>query len=353
MKLPAIGLVGLPCAGKTSLFRAIVGRGHGHEAERPDQASVAIVNIPDARLDAIVKSLAVSRRVYATVEVNDFPPILGGARVKGKGGSGELLNQLRQQDMLIGVLPAYERGGSAADAELRKLQGEMLLADQQVIESAIDRLDKDSRRRGLTADEREKIDHLETVRRAIESGDSIGADKLPSFERLAAFSVPLLCTKPQILVSNVAEASAPSRPIPGLFGASVDPVCVPCKTELELQELPEEERRAFREEMKIPVPPWDLLAPKILEALKVLTFYTAVGEEARAWHLHRGGTALDAAAQVHTDIAHGFVKAEVVAFDDLAGHGSLKNVKQAGKLALEGKDYVVKDGDIIAIRFSK
>lgn len=350
MKRPIIGIVGLPGSGKTTVFRALLGKGHCPEAERRDLAVSGILSVPDKRLDVIVKILCPKRWVHATLELTDFPPMLGESRGKT---SGELVNRLRQTDMLMVVLGGFERDSEAPAAQFRKLWTELLLADLQLIEGAKERLQKDSRRRGLTADEKEKFDHLETARLAIERGGNITAVERASFHWLSANSFPLLTVKPYIVVLNLMEGVELSVDHEEFADAATRPIPLCARTELELMDLPEEEAETFRQAMKMDAPPQETIARGCLKALKLVTFYTVVGEEIRAWLLREGSTAIEAAGEIHTDMARGFVKAEVVSFDDFAALGSFKQVRNAGRLALEGRDYVVKDGDILTIRFSK
>ncbi len=350
MKRPIIGIVGMPGAGKTTVFRAILGKNHCPEPERPDVAATGILNVPDRRLDLIVKMLSPQRSVRTTLEFVDFPAMLGEGRSRA---SGELVNRLRQTNMVLVALPVFERSSETPSVLFQKLQAEVLLADLQLIEGARERLQKDSRRRGLAADERERVEHMESVRRVLEQGAGIAATERVSFEWLAANSFPLLSVKPHIVVLNLAEGLDKPPVMKGFFGVETFSIPLCARAEVELMDLAEDEADTFRQAMKMGNPAQEIIASACLKALKLVTFYTVVGEEVRAWLLREGGTAMEAAGQIHTDMAHGFVKAEVTSFDDFAALGSFKQVKNAGKLALEGKEYIVKDGDILTIRFSK
>jgi ribosome-binding ATPase YchF (GTP1/OBG family) len=295
-----VGIVGLPSAGKTTIFNALAG---GH-------AGVGMALIADARLDRVAEIAGSDKTTSAAVKVVD---------VVGSGVT--MLGNLRQVDALLAVLDGFS--GRDPDADLETLELELLVADRDHVEKRLERVAKQAK--SGDAGLRSEVGELEDLLAHLEAGKTLRdyPDALPS-------ELEPLTTKPIVPLVN-------------------GPAGIDGKLETELAELPPEEAASFRDGPSA----LDEVVRRLEEALGLITFFTANEREARAWTLRRGQTALDAAATIHTDIARGFIRCEVIHWADLDACGSRSEAAKRGVQRLEGKDYVVEDGDLLQIRFSK
>jgi ribosome-binding ATPase YchF (GTP1/OBG family) len=301
------GIVGLPRAGKTTLFNALTRAG---AAVHDVKAHVGMAPIADDRLDELARIEGSAKATPGAVRIEDVP-----------GTGATLLGNLRRVDALLCVLDAYSPDANPA-RDLEQLQLELLVADRDHVEGRLERL----RTQAKSGDPRlrEEVAALEALLAHLDAGGSYAdfPDDVP--EELEPLTV-----KPQVVVQN-------------------GPAAIDAKLEAELAELPEDEAAEFRDGPSA----LEEVVRRLKDALDLVVFFTANENEARAWTLRRGLTALDAAAEIHTDIARGFIRCEVIGFDDLAACGSRAEAGRRGLQRLEGKDYAVQDGDVVQIRFS-
>ncbi len=302
-----VGIVGLPSAGKTTLFNALTGAG-----AHPAKENVGMVAVPDERLDRVAGVAKSGKATPASIRVVD---------VGGWGAA--LLGRLRQVDALLAVLGAYAPGADPA-GDAARIELELLVADRDHVERRLERVEKQAKS-GEAALKRE-VEELRRVLAHLDAGEPLRdyPDALPE-------GLDPLTTKPLLAIEN------------GEGGVDL-------KLEAELAELPLEEAAAFRDDGTSAL---DDVVRRLFASLDLVTFLTADENEARAWTLRRGATALDAAAAIHSDMAHGFVRCEVVRWDDLVACGSTAEAASRGLVRLEGKTYVVEDGDVLRIRFSR
>jgi ribosome-binding ATPase YchF (GTP1/OBG family) len=300
-----VGIVGLPNAGKTTLFSVLTGSG----PQVRGKEHVGMAKIPDERLVQVAETVAAAKVTPATIRLVDVP-----------GTGAQLLGNLRQMDALLVVLDAWS-GMRDPDDDLETLRLELLVADGEHVQRRLERVEKqaksgDAALKAEAEELRKILAHVESERPLSEYGE------LPS-------ELEPLTTKPLVEIRN-------------------GPSGIDLQLEAELAELPEEEAAQFREGASA----LDDVVRRLFAALDLVTFFTGGEKEARAWTLRRGGTALDAAATVHTDIARGFIRAEVIRWDDLVAAGSHAEAARRGLERLEGKTYAVEDGDVLNVRFS-
>jgi ribosome-binding ATPase YchF (GTP1/OBG family) len=302
----SVGIVGLPGAGKTTLFNALTGAG----ASEYGKEHVGMASIADERLDRVADVIASAKKTPAAIRVVDVP-----------GTGAQLLGNLRQTDAILAVLDGFSANADP-DRDLETLKLELQVADRDHVERRLERVRKEAKS-GEPA-KRAEVARLEELLAQVEAGGSLAdARELPP-------ELEPLTTKPLIPIVN-------------------GPQELDAKLELELADLPEQEAAAFRDGKPSALVD---VAGRLADALDLVTFITAGDTETRAWTLRRGQTALDAAETIHSDIARGFIRAEVIRWDDLVRLGSHAKAAAEGLQRLEGKSYVVSDGDVLNVRFN-
>jgi GTP-binding protein YchF len=353
------GIIGLSAVGKSTLFHLLTGQGAppGGRAE----ARVGIARVPDARVDALARLFNPKKKTYATVEYVDVPGV-----AKGEGAALVDLPALRGVDALLHVVRAFESdvvphpdGSVDPLRDAKMLELELILADLTAVDRRLEKLDANIKKANKADDVAERAlfqkmkAHLEAERplRELELSEEEG-------RRLRNYS--FLSEKPVLLVANVGEgdvrgaqgllersglAAFASRPHVGLSSVSA-PI------EAEMADLSPDDARAFREDLGLAEPGLDRVIRTSYALLGLLSFLTAGEDECRAWTIRRGTRAQAAAGAIHSDIERGFIRAEVVSFDDLVAAGSLAACRDKGTLRLEGKEYEVRDGDVINFRFN-
>lgn len=353
-----IGLVGFAGAGRSTLYTALSGLEptppHGNLLTH---SSVAVVRVPDERLEWLRDLFQPKKYTPATVEFVDFAGIPRAAE-KGKG---ELFAKVRECDALLGVVSEFdgaadegEVGGSPGD-RLRALQEEFLFADLEIVERRIERIEenlKKGKSKTRDRDERE-LELMKRCRDQLEEGGTLEGIAHNADEEALLTSYRFTQQKPLLGVVNVAEG----RGLEEVRAAAAAVVDVPVfavwgQVEAEIATMPEEERPAFLEEYGLAEPAVRPLIRGAFEATSSIPFFTVGEDEVRAWVIRRGESALIAAGKIHSDIARGFIRAEVTSFEDLKAAGSEKEAKAQNKMRLEGKEHVVEDGDIVHFRFS-
>jgi ribosome-binding ATPase len=306
-----VGIVGLPTAGKTTIFNAL---SHAHAeissyAHAADRPNVGMATIADDRLERVAEIVGSQKVTHAALKVVDV------------GGTGiAMLGNLRKVDALLAVLDGFSDGSTEADLETLEL--ELLVADRDHVEKRLERVAKQAK--SGEAALRNEVAELEAVLAHLDAGST-----LRDYPRQLPAELEPLTTKPIVPVVN-------------------GPGGIDGKLEAELAELTDEEAAAFREGPSA----LDQVVLRLEEALGLISFFTANDAEARAWTLRRGQTALDAAGTVHTDMARGFIRCEVIHWRDLDECGSRAEAARQGLQRLEGRGYVVEDGDLLQIRFS-
>ena len=341
-----IGIVGFASSGKSTVFQLLTGAKPDHSAGRSGQ--VGIAQIPDPRLDVLTKMYEPAKVTPATLELLDTP----GLDPRGGGDNPQVLGIMRQADGLLIVLGAY-LGGEPAD-ELRRLHDELVFADLVLVTGRIERLEAGlSKPRPVKEREAaaEEIAALKKLQAKLEAGGH--AEDWSEADNAAFRAYQLFVQKPRFVVVNLAE-DAVGKPVTlGPAGERTSFVAMPVELELEVCQLTPDEQKAFMADLGLEsLSREHLLTLLTRGTMGQITFFTAGPKEVRGWPLHSGANAVEAAGKIHTDLARGFIRAEVVHYDDLIKYGSEAAAKKHGVYRLEGKEYVVKDGDQIVIRFS-
>jgi ribosome-binding ATPase len=358
-------LIGFPSAGKTTLFQLMTSQheppkqGHGRL-----EAVIGVARVPDERVDRLSELYRPKKRTLATVEFAD----LAGP---GRTGAQALLDvaPYRNADALVHVVrtfrdPSVTHHADAIDpaADARAMEDELLLADLAVAEKRLERIERDMKK-GRTAElERERA-LIGRCTAALEEGLPLRGVAMTDEERKLVRGFQFLSAKPLLLVINVDEAEAGlladgarAAEAAGLTAflsrAGTRAVAVCAKIELEIAQLDEGDARAFLADLGLSEPGVHRVIRTTYDLLGYISFLTAGEDECRAWSIPRGTHAQAAAGEIHTDIARGFIRAEVVRFDHLVGRGSLAACREHGEVRLEGKEYVVQDGDVINFRFA-
>jgi hypothetical protein len=356
-----IGIAGLPGCGKTTLFNALA-RAHAPVGGFSVQATAnrSVIKVPDARLAPLVELFHPKSVKSAEVE---FVDVAGLTRGAGQESQAAFLAQLRTVDALLLVVAAFAENTTVdrVESDLTSIQGELLLADLDVVDRRLERLDREVRMaRGSDTERQVKARELEILRRvkeALEREAPARSLELSPDERHLLRGYALLTEKPILVVLNVGDDVQQGERLAADLAsrAAIDAedwIAIPGRLEMELTELDAAEAEEFMTALGITA----LSAGRVIEAsygaLQLISFLTVGPDEVRAWPIPRGATALDAAGTIHSDIARGFIRAEVVPYEDLLAAGSLAEARKRGKLRTEGKGYVVQDGDIFHVLFN-
>ncbi|MFO7652808.1 MAG: DUF933 domain-containing protein [Candidatus Krumholzibacteriia bacterium] len=348
-----IGIIGLKFAGKTTLFNAITGTGlpTGQGGVDPHRA---VGKVPDPRLDRLTEMFRPRRTVQAQVEWVDVPGFETGTAAGGVREATRFLEHARRVDALAVVMRDFDGGYGAPDpaGDLETLLLELTVADLEIVERRCERLASDRKKLGKVANPQEP-DLMERFRTQLEAGRPLRELELSGDEQKLISGFSFLTSKPLVAVVNHAEGETPD---PDALmhardaGAEVVALCL--AVEAELAQLDAAEAQEFLAELGIEEPAVARMIRAAYAALQLQSFFTVGPDECRAWTVKRGTLAPRAGGVIHSDLERGFIRAEVVRYDDLVNAGSMAAARDAGRVRLEGKNYEIQDGDIVEIRFS-
>ena len=352
-----LGIIGLPQSGKTTIFNALT-RGHAPTAASAGRIEIhtAVVDVPDARLDHLAEIFQPKKKTYVKVTYADIAGLEGGAARSGL--SGALLNQLSQMDGFLHVVRCFEDAnvphpaGSVNPArDIATMDSELLLNDLIAVERKLERLAEERKKGGADKALNERQVVLFTrLREILSAGKPLHEVEISAEEEKFLSGFGLLTRKPMLVLLNMGEGQT----LPDCEALTQDrpAVALQGKLEMEIAQLPPEDAALFMAEFGIEELSLNRIIRLSYDLLNLQSFFTVVSDELRAWTVHRGATAPEAAGVVHTDMQKGFIRAEVVAYDDLLALGSMAEARAKGKLRLEGKEYIVRDEDVLTIRFN-
>ena len=342
-----VGLTGFPGAGKTTVFAALTGL-RALPGER--KAQIGTIKVPDARIDALAKIHSPKKTTFAEVTFVDFPPPVNAT--KKAVLDPEMIAALRDADALVQVVRGFPDVAGAAASPVDDIQAfttELVLADLAQVEKKAERMRKEK------GNERE-LALFERLQELLEAGKPLRMAGLGADEQTQLAGFAFLSLRPQLVVVNVPEGEV-AKPIPADVAAAAreagaEALVLSAAVESEVAELDPADRDAFLADLGLTASARDRFIRASYALLDLISFLTAGEDECRAWPIRRGTSARRAAGRIHSDIERGFIRAEVVAFDEFVRLGSEAKCREAGKLRLEGKDYVVQDGDIVHFRFA-
>lgn len=358
------GIVGLPMVGKTTFFNLVTGSDleTSNYLTGKTEINMAMARVPDPRIDFLSRLYNPGKTTYAQIQFSDVPGLVRGSS-EGKGVGNRFLDGIRNADLLVHVVRAFDNpdvphvdGAVDPVRDLETVNLELLLADMDLVEKRIRRIEEGKKIK------KEQADELAVLRKclaALENEVTVHGADLTADERALLVNYSFLTDKPVILVVNVDEDQLRAGDYPGRdrmhdFAADrgIKLLEVSGQIEMEISRLPDEDRQVFMEDLGLAESGIDRLARAAYDTLGLISFFTVGEDEVKAWTIPAGLDARSAAGKIHSDLERGFIRAEVVAYDDLAKAGNMTRAKEMGLTRLEGKEYLVKDGDIMNIRFN-
>ena len=359
-----VGIIGLPLSGKTTIFNALTRSNAETSTYGSGRCEIraSVVNVPDPRVDVLSRLFKPRKTTFARIQFNDISGAARGQAEKAGGLDSQTLTALSQCDALLQVVRAFASdqvphpdGKVDPARDLDTLRFELMVSDLSIVENRIERIHAGLRKGRPTEVPtlQQELALMQRLQKALENEMLISDLDLSAQEQVLIRGFQFLTAKPTLVAVNQSEEAEATPDLSwanhhkrssalGLKGA----------LEMEIAQLPAEEAAAFLQSYGIAEPSLNLLVRECYRLLGLMSFFTVGEDEVRAWTVHRGAHAVEAAGAIHSDLAHGFIRAEVVSYEDMVALGSIAEARRQGKWRLEGKDYVVQDGDVISIRFN-
>lgn len=357
-------IVGLPMVGKTTLFNLVTNSGleTSNYLTGKTEINVAMAAVPDPRIDFLSGLYKPKKTAYAQIQFSDVPGLVRGAS-EGAGVGNRFLDGIRDADMLVHVVRAFSNqdvphvdGNIDPMRDIETINMELLLSDMDLVEKRIQRIEEGKKIK------KEQADELAVLRKcleALENEVTMHSMELSDAERELLVNYSFLTDKPMIMVINTDEEQLRAGTYPEQakvrdFAATKGIILLETsgQMEMEISQLPEDDRQDFMEDLGLKESGVDRMARAAYDTLGLISFFTVGEDEVKAWTVTEGSTAKNAAGKIHSDLERGFIRAEVAAYKDLHELGNMQAVKEKGLARLEGKDYIVQDGDILNIRFN-
>lgn len=349
-----IGIVGTPQVGKSTIFQLLT----NVTAAVGSKANQGIAKVPDLRVDKLSGMFSPKKTTYATIEFVDIAGV-----IKGQGNTREFLNAIRDVDALVQVVRAFESemvptvdGSIDPMKDLSEIQEELLLTDWSFLETRLERLEK---QRAKDPNAAKELALLEKCKGVLEQDLPLRTLELSQEEEKLIRGYEFFTKKPLIIVANLDENQIQSGQFPNkaqlvawVTERDIPLVEMSGQVEMEISQLESEDAKEFMSELGIEQPGIARLAQAVYQHLGLISYFTVGEDEVRAWTIKKGSTARQAAGKIHSDIERGFIRAEVTSYPDFIEHGSIQALKERGLYRLEGKDYIVQDGDIMSFRFN-
>ncbi|UCD30219.1 MAG: redox-regulated ATPase YchF [Planctomycetota bacterium] len=350
-----IAFVGPLQSGKSTLFRAVTGQAASDQHLMGEH--IAVVKVPDPRLEFLQRLFKTKKVVEATIECLDVPGF-SHETAQSQSEFRKSLPHIRQCDALVAVVrgfdnptvPAY-RNRVDARADLEELESELMFCDLESVTGRIEKLQKELKKPKSHDEEKHQLELLQRCQNALENEQPLSKVIQSDEERKMVSSFAFLTELPLVVVINVNEAEA-SAPVPFDYPHAHTTIALCADTEEQIAKLDPQDRQAFMEDLGVGESAHDRLIQACYGAVGLISFMTHNQEEVRAWSIKQGTEAVEAAGKIHTDMARGFIRAETVAYEDLEAAGDMKAAKAGAKVRLEGKHYIVEDGDVITFRFN-
>lgn len=358
-----LGIIGLPTVGKTTVFNLLTQANLSTAAfgSAKAEAHTRVARVPDPRIDRLSEIWRPKKTTYAQVKVTEVPGLVQGSS-EGKGVGNAFLNAIRQVDALIHVVRAFANdevihpdGDINPRRDIETVNVELLLADLQLVENRIKRINEGKKKK----EQEQELALMLRLQEALENEQPIGSLTLSEEEKALMANFAFLTERPQILLINLDEEQFKSGQWPGAAAVKAYaaerkiPVLELCaRIEMEISQLEPDDRDLFMGDLGITESGISRLARAAYDHLGLISFLTVGEDEVRAWTIRQGTTAREAAGKIHSDIERGFIRAEIVAYNDLMAAGTMAKARDQGHFRLEGRDYIVHDGDIINFRFN-
>ena len=348
-----LGIIGLERSGKTTVFNAMTGAGKEVGTFGKIEAHIAVVKVPDTRIDHLTELYNPKKTVYADIEFVDIPGSINDS------SDAKIIAAAREVDAFVFVIRAFENpnvphplDSNDALRDLEQIRTGLIVADMTIAEKRIERLKKSIDKGAGSQDEKLELSSLEKVMKSLENEQPASETALTDLEEKSIRSFQFLTLKPYLTLLNVSDDALHVEETVKTVSQIPNCMAICANIEMEIRQLDEPDRKAFLDDLGIKELSLNTFIKTAYDTLGLISFFTVGEDEVRAWTITKGTPAVTAAGKIHSDLERGFIRAEVFSYTDLQTHGTERGVKNAGLFRLEGKDYIVSDGDIISIKFN-